>query len=55
MNKNIRILNSYEECLRIGLDCLKEDEKYKNEDEIKHSEIKINDQLIQFNYFYRFK
>ena len=29
--------------------------KYKNEDEIKKCEIKINNELIPFNYFYKFK
>ena len=56
INKDIRILNSYEECLRAYQDInwLK-DEIYKNEDEIKKCEIKINDELISFNYFYKFK
>ena len=31
------------------------DEIYKNEEEIKKCEIKINDELIPFNYFYTFK
>ena len=56
VNKNIRILNSYEECIRN--DPKKNwimDEKYKNEDEIKKGEIRINDELIPFNYFHNFK
>ena len=31
------------------------EEEYKNEKEIKEIEIKINDELIPFNYFYKFK
>ena len=31
------------------------DEIYKNEEDIKKCEIKINDELIPFNYFYTFK
>ena len=54
INKDIRILNSYEECLRTGKGWYK-DEKFRNEDEIKECEIKINDELIPFNYFYEFK
>ena len=53
INKNIRIINSYEEYMRAH--------KYndiktelKNEDEIKKCEIKINEELIPFNYFYKF-
>ena len=53
INKNIRIINSYEECMR-SQDWEIEDE-YKNEDEIKKCEIKINNELIPFNYFYKFK
>ena len=55
INKNIRILNSYEECLRTNVPNLIKDEIYKNEEEIKKCEIKINDELIPFNYFYTFK
>ena len=55
MNKNIRILNSYEECLRTEPHTVFKDEKYKNENEIKKCEIQINDKLIPFNYFYNFK
>jgi len=51
INKNIRILNSFEECVRtanyMGNDY--------NEDEIKKCEIQINYELIPFNYFYKFK
>ena len=55
MNKNIRILNSYEECLRTEPDTVFKDEKYKNENEIKKCKIRINDELIPFNYFHKFK
>ena len=53
-NTNIRILNSYEENKRCckGKE-IKEDEK--NEEEIKKCEIRINSELIPFNYFYKFK
>ena len=54
-NKEIRIINSYEECLRRNVDDLIKDDIYKNEDEIKKCEIKINDELISFNYFHKFK
>ena len=30
-------------------------DEYKNENEIKQCEIKINDELIPFNYFHQFK
>ena len=55
INKEIQILNSYEEYMRyIGFkDKLKEE--YMNEKEINKCEIKINDELIQFNYVYKFK
>ena len=55
MNKNIRILNSYEECLRTEPDTVFKDKKYKNENEIKKCKIRINDELIPFNYFHKFK
>ena len=57
INKNIRIINSYEEYLRNGKDKDKilEDTKFNNEEEIKNSEIKINEEIIKFNYFYKFK
>ena len=53
-NLDIRILNSYEEYKRYYKDKkIKEDEK--NEAEIKKCEIRINSELIPFNYFYKFK
>ena len=54
LNKDIRILNSYEECLRTPGKWIK-DEIFNNENEIKKCEIKINDELIPFNYFHKFK
>ena len=54
-NKKIRILNSYEECLKTDPDRVKKNENFKNEDEIKKCEIQINEELIPFNYFYKFK
>ena len=55
VNKNIRIINSYEEHLRDIKCAIIIDPKYNNEEEIKKCEIKINDELIPFNYFYKFK
>ena len=55
INKNIRIINSYEECLRNKVERLYKDDKYKNENEIKKCEIKINEKLIKFNYFHKFQ
>ena len=53
INKDIRIINSYEEYMR----SIKREieNKFTNEDEIKKCEIKINYELIPFNYFYKFK
>ena len=57
INKNIRILNSFEEYKRINkFDDKKDDYKYKNEKEIKKNcIIKINKKIIPFNYLYKFK
>ena len=54
INKNIRILNSCEESLRESpsWDYIK---NFKNENEIKKCVIQINDEIIPFNYFYKFK
>ena len=53
INKNIRILNSFEECKRINKWV---DYKYENEKEIKENcIIKVNDKIIPFNYLYKFK
>ena len=49
INKNIRIINSYES-FRKSRNGMIED-KSKNEDEIKKCEIKINKELIPLNYF----
>ena len=54
INKNIRIINSYEQCVRE--DKWPIEEEYKNEKEIKENcEIRINDMKIPFTYFYTFK
>ena len=54
LNKNIRIINSYDEYKKSNND--KEyDENIKNEKEIKDNiEIKINGEKINFSYFYKF-
>ena len=56
VNKNIRILNSIEEykrSLSFEDKIIKKEEE--NEQEIKKCEIRINNELIPFNYFYKFK
>ena len=55
VNKKIRILNSYEECMRKRgyIDYI--ENEYKNEDEIKKFKIRINEELIPCNYYYQFK
>ena len=57
INKEIRIINSYEEYKRkYGLDYHENDYKYENENEIKENcEIKINNNIIPFSYYYKFK
>ena len=57
INKNIRILNSFEENRRIyKWHHKKDDYKYENEKEIKENcIIKINNKVIPFNYLYNFK
>ena len=67
LNKNIRIINSFEENIRIkNKDCINYDsskyypngefnEDYINEQEIINCIIFINDELIPFNYFHVFK
>ena len=52
INKDIRIINSYEEFSKTG--SVIKDNIYKNENEIKRCIIKINDILIPFNYFHKF-
>ena len=53
INKDIRILNSYEEEQRIDVSGI--ELGITNEKEIKNCEIRINDELIPFNYFHKFK
>ena len=57
INKDIRIINTFEEYKRINkLRDDKDDYKYVNEKEIKENcIIKINNNIIPFNYFYKFK
>ena len=54
VDKEIRIINSYEEYKRNSFldNQINNDEK--NEDEIKKCEIRINNELIPFNYFHKF-
>ena len=54
INKDIRVINSYEEYRRKESYYPKLEENLKNEEEIKECEIKINDKSIQFNYFHQF-
>ena len=57
-NKDIRIINSYEEYNRSFVFKMEKEEinKYGNEKEIKDNcKIKINNNYIDFNYFYKFK
>ena len=54
VNKNIRILNSYEESMR-SWDNEDVENEYKNEEQIKKWQLQINGQMIPFNYFYHFK
>ena len=57
INKDIRIINSFEQNKREKNDKnYKDDYLYKNEKEIKENcKIKINDEIIPFSYFYKFK
>ena len=57
INKDIRIINTFEEYKRINeWDDEEDDYKYVNEKEIKENcIIKINNNIIPFNYFYKFK
>ena len=54
INKKIRIINSYEEAIRIS-SLIEYKEELKNEEQIKKSEIEINNKLMPFSYFYEFK
>ena len=52
INEEIQIINSYENAQRrSNREIIKE---YMNEEEIKKCEIRINDKLIQFTYYYKF-
>ena len=55
INKDIRIINSYEEKMRKNFPNDKLLEKRLNEKEIKECKIEINGKLIPFNYFHNFK
>ena len=55
VNKNIRIINSYEEWMRTNKKSDKLEKDYMNEEEIKKCEIKINNDSIPFNYYHKFK
>ena len=57
INKNIRILNSFESFKRINeIEDKEDDYKYENEKEIKENcIIKVNNKIIPFNYLYKFK
>ena len=54
INKNVRIINSYEEFLR-SINYYKYEENLKNEEKIKECDIYINDELVPFNYHYIFR
>ena len=54
INKDIRIINSYEEYFRTNPGKLIENDTFKNEEEIKKCKIEINDELIPFNYYHKF-
>ena len=55
INKNIRIINSFEEVNKDFYFGKEEDRhKYENEKEIKKCKIKINDKIIPFSYYYQF-
>ena len=53
INKDIRIIDSYEEYVRRNKWTIRDENK--NENEMKQCEIKINNGLIPFNYVYKFK
>ena len=57
INKNKRIINTFEECKRrYDLIDKEDDYKYENEKEIKENcIIEINNKKIPFNYIYKFK
>ena len=55
VNKDIRIINSYEEYMRKNYPREELNINENNESEIKKCEIKINDESILFDYFHKFK
>jgi len=55
VNKDIRIINSYEKKYSAYKRLLGRDSKYINDEVIEKCQIKINDKLIPFKYFYKFK
>ena len=56
INEDIRIINTFEEFKRKYEWNEEDDYKYVNEKEIKENRIiKINNKIISFNYFYKFK
>ena len=55
INKDIRILNSYEEYMREELHVYSLKEEYMNENEINKCKIKINGKTIPFTYCHKFK
>ena len=56
INKEIRIINSYEELIKdLDTQHIKEENNYKNEDEIKiKCKIKINNEIVPFSYYKKF-
>ena len=59
INKDIRILNSREEFIRTKYpsfpEMLEDNKHHNNEESIKKCEIRIDDELIPFSYFHKFK
>ena len=55
VNKDIRIINSFEETIRTHPDDFKEDEVNNNEYEIKQFSIILNNKQIPFSYFHKFE
>ena len=54
INKDIRIINSYEESLKIN-EYIEKNQNLNNEEEIKKCIIKINEKVIPFNYIHKFE
>jgi len=55
VNKNIKIISSFEEDIRINPGKWIVEDIFNNEEEIKKCEIKINGEIIPFNYNHKFK